>query len=222
MLAPRRKDAKVAPRGFDQALPSKRPAMSDLKSTYAVVHLEGWDRRSYDQGKHITNCFRAQLGDFKNEIEQNMEEPLVFMMGEYAAKFPVDRQYSKNHMWLHEGPGGFRVGFTTYSVRLLQDVYFLDWSVDAYTKVKEGDEIGEIESSKAVSSLHPPGNGQVLDFNELLLDDPSAINADNYGSGWLYNFETESGFMSAEEYVEFLGSKWDETQRMIKGQINQN
>ena len=143
------------------------------------------------------------------------------MMGSFEAQIPTDRNYCENHLWSQEGPGGFRIGFTAYSVRLLQDVYFLDWTVDAFTTVKARQEIGEIESSKAVSSLFPPGGGRILDFNENLLDDPSAINTDGYGTGWLYNFETEMKFMSPEQYVEFLSTKWEETQRVIKGQVNE-
>ncbi len=149
------------------------------------------------------------------------ENELFFMMGEYKARIPRDRMYARNHHWVQEGPGGFRVGLTAFSVRLLQDVYFLDWSIDPQTPVKLKQEIGQVESSKAVSSMHPPADGRVLDFNSLLLDDPSTMNTDCYGLGWLYHFETEAGFMTPEEYVAFLGTKWDETQRMIKGQINE-
>lgn len=150
-----------------------------------------------------------------------MSEHLVFMMGNYEARIPSDRLYSENHLWALEGPGGFRIGFTAYSVRLLQDVYFLDWSIDEYTAVKRKQEIGEIESAKAVSSLYPPGDGKILDFNQTLLDDPSAINTDGYGAGWLYHFESFMKFFTPDEYVEFLGKKWEETQRVIKGQINE-
>jgi len=148
-------------------------------------------------------------------------ETLVFKMGEYAASIPRDRMYSTNHLWLQDGPGGFRVGFTAYSVRLLQDVYFLDWQVAAGTPVKKSTEIGQIESSKAVSALYPPGDGSIVRFNEQLLNDPSAINTDNYGQGWLYHFDTDQAFLSAERYVEHLAEKWEETQRIIKGQINE-
>ena len=74
------------------------------------------------------------------------------MMGNYEARIPTDRGYSENHLWLKRGTAGFRVGFTSYSVRLLQDVYFLDWLIDPYTDVHKKMEIGEIESSKAIST----------------------------------------------------------------------
>lgn len=133
---------------------------------------------------------------------------------------PQDRLYSENHLWLQEGAGGFRVGFSSYAVRLLQDVYFLDWTVDQHAVVRKGEEIGQIESAKAVSSLYPPAAGRLAGFNETLLNDPALINVDAYGQGWLYHFETEARFMSPAEYVDYLGTKWDETQRTIKGQLN--
>jgi glycine cleavage system H protein len=149
-----------------------------------------------------------------------MPDDLVFMMGKYEARIPQDRNYAQNHHWLQRVEGSFRVGFTAYSVRLLQDVYFLDWSIDPQTAVGEKQEIGEIESSKAVSSLYAPAAGRILNFNESLFDDPSAINTAGYDDGWLYSFESETQFMSAAEYLEYLGSVWDDTQRMIKGQLH--
>ena len=152
-----------------------------------------------------------------------MSEPLHFMMGQYKAGIPDDRQYSRRHLWLKaSGPGRFRVGFTTYSVRLLQDVYFLEWSIDPGTIVRDKQEIGEVESAKAVSSMFPPCAGTVLSFNQQLLNDPSGINADNYGSGWLYEFETTASLLSAAGYIEFLQSAWEDAQKAIKGQINES
>ena len=149
-----------------------------------------------------------------------MSEPLVFMMGEFAAEFPTDRQYARNHMWALNLSGRFRFGFTAYAVRLLQDVYFLDWSVDPHSNVLAGQEIGEIESSKAVSSLFAPVDGQVLEFNDVVLEDPSAINTAGYGDGWLYRFRTDAVLLDPQEYLAVLDSGWEDTQRMIKGQLN--
>lgn len=150
-----------------------------------------------------------------------MPDDLVFMMGQYAARIPTDRMYAENHVWLQPQSGISRVGFTAYSVRLLQDVYFLSWSIDPETSVRRKQEIGEIESSKAVSSLYVPGDGRVVRFNEALLNDPSAINTDNYGAGWLYEFETTADWMSPEQYVALLETGWEKTQQIIKGQMNE-
>ena len=150
-----------------------------------------------------------------------MANDLIFMMGKYEARIPVDRLYSQNHLWLQPMTGVYRVGFTAYSVRLLQDVYFLSWNIDPHTAVSRKQEIGEIESSKAVSSLYTPVQGIVLQFNEQLLNDPSAINTDNYASGWLFDFQTDAELLSPEDYIKLLEAGWESTQRMIKGQMNE-
>ena len=152
-----------------------------------------------------------------------MPDDLIFMMGKYEARIPADRWYAPNHLWL-KPPDPltktiYHVGFTAYSVRMLQDVYFLEWSIDPGTSVGERQEIGEIESSKALSSLYTPYAGKVLAFNEALLDDPSAINADNYASGWLFELETDAELLGSEQYLERLEAGWEKDQRLIKGQI---
>lgn len=151
-----------------------------------------------------------------------MSDDLHFMMGEYKAVVPTDRMYSDNHMWLSadQESGVWKVGFTSYSVRLLQDVYFLDWSIDPQTQVRQKQEIGEIESSKALSSLYSPADGLVTEFNEELLDDPSAINTDGYGKGWLFKLKTDAEPIGPEQYLKILEDGWDKTQAMIKGQMN--
>jgi len=146
-------------------------------------------------------------------------ESLIFMMGSYEARFPVDRMYSLNHMWLRNQDGRYRVGFTAYSVRLLQDVYFLDWEVDAGASVTKKQTIGEIESSKAVSQLTSPVAGTDIQFNDALMDDPSLINADAYESGWLFSVASDDELLTPQQYLEHLDEIWEETQRVIKGQI---
>ena len=155
-----------------------------------------------------------------------MAAPLIFMMGEFEAEFVSDRLYARNHMWaqiVDEAAGRYRFGFTAYAVRLLQDVYFLDWSVDAPFELETGKEFGSIESKKAESSLFAPMNGQLLEFNETLMEDPSAINTDKYGDGWLFEMQTaeDPELLSVEEYVELLEEVWDKTQKTIKGQLNE-
>lgn len=141
-------------------------------------------------------------------------------MGKFEARLPGDLRYSDNHLWLQDQGHACRVGFTAYSVRLLQDVYFLDWTVDPGTPVVRRQSIGEIESSKALSTLYAPCEGRILAFNEQLLNDPTAINTDNYGEGWLFELETAATLLSPAEYLELLERTWEDTQRIIKGQMN--
>jgi glycine cleavage system H protein len=148
--------------------------------------------------------------------------PLTFMMGNFAAEFPTDRRYAKNHMWGQPSGGVIRFGFTAYAVRLLQDVYFLDWSIDSGTQLAERQEIGSIESKKAESSLYAPVAGRLVRFNEELLSDPSGINLDKYAAGWLFEIESPGDtLLDPPGYIEHLAAVWEVTQRTIKGQMNE-
>jgi len=151
----------------------------------------------------------------------------TFMMGEFEAVFPVDRQYHRNHMWSQrQSSGAQRFGFTAYAVRLLQDVYFLDWAIDAPSKISAGQEIGAIESKKAESSLYSAVSGNLAQFNQTLMEDPSAINVDKYDAGWLFEMDDlslaeDTRPLDVEGYLELLVDVWEKTQRTIKGQMNE-
>ena len=107
-------------------------------------------------------------------------------------------------------------------MRLLQDVYFLDWAVDAGVTLAEKQEIGSIESKKAESSLYSPVAGRLVRFNEELLSDPSAINLDKYGAGWLFEIEPSNDpLLDPSDYIQHLTGVWEIAQRTIKGQMNE-
>jgi glycine cleavage system H protein len=150
-----------------------------------------------------------------------MADPLVFLMGKFEAKIPVDRRYFESHAWAMPSGDVLRVGFTSYAVRLLQDVYFLDWQIDPDTQVRRKQAIGEVESSKAVSTLYAPADGRIIRFNDALMNDPSLINADHHERGWLYEMATDSALLAPEDYIKVLEAGWDQTQRMLKNQFNE-
>jgi glycine cleavage system H protein len=151
-----------------------------------------------------------------------MSEVLTFMMGEFAAEFPSDRMYAKNHMWaMNLGEQKIRFGFSAYAVRLLQDVYFLEFSVEPAMDLMNRQEFGNIESKKAESGLYAPLTGKLLRINEQLLEDPSGINVDKYGEGWLMEMQGDaSELLTPSQYIEHLSQAWDVAQRTIKGQAN--
>ena len=103
----------------------------------------------------------------------------------------------------------------------------MDWSLDAPTVLKQGQMMGSIESKKAESDLFAPMAGRLTQFNERLMEDPSGINVDKYGAGWLFEIENETisdapmaGLLDPQQYLEHLGDVWEVTQRTIKGQVN--
>ncbi|MFN4261076.1 MAG: glycine cleavage system protein H [Gemmataceae bacterium] len=151
-----------------------------------------------------------------------MPDDLTFLMGKFPAHLPGELRYAvRNHMWCRSDGTRHRFGFTSYAVRLMQDVYFLDWHVSAGDTIRFLQEIGHIETSKAVSDLYAPLDGVLTCFNEELLNDPTPINVDNYGAGWLLEIEGQDvGLLNVAEYHQYLADNWEKTQRLIKGKIN--
>jgi glycine cleavage system H protein len=149
-----------------------------------------------------------------------MAEAMTFLMGKYPAHLPGELRYARNHMWCRPGEARHRFGFSSYAVRLMKDVYFLDWSVSAGDALALKQLIGHIETSKAESDLFAPIAGTLVAFNAELLKDPSAINTDTYGAGWLFEMEGDvSPTLSVEEYYQYLELGWENTQRLLKGHM---
>jgi glycine cleavage system H protein len=147
-------------------------------------------------------------------------DDLIFMMGKFEARFPIDRLYAKNHMWAKphadEAEPGFHFGFSAYAVRLLQDVYFLEWTIDDDSPVREKQAIG-------ASELYAPTSGRLTRFNPLLLKDPTPINVDTYAGGWLFHMTTAGdNLLTPPAYLEHLAAAWKIAESTIKGQANEN
>jgi glycine cleavage system H protein len=149
-----------------------------------------------------------------------MPQDLTFLMGKFPAVLPGDLRYARNHMWCRPLDDRLRFGFSAYAVRLMQDVYFLDWTVSPGDALALLQQIGHIETSKAVADLFAPVAGVLVAFNRELLNDPTPINLDSYGAGWLFDMAGESaGTLTAAEYHRFLDANWEKTQRTLKGHM---
>jgi glycine cleavage system H protein len=158
-------------------------------------------------------------------MELNDNGCFEFAMGDFTAEFPIERSYAKNHMWASQvQPDRWRFGLTAYAVRLLQDVYFLDWIVEPVSAVAIRAHIGSIESKKAESDLFSPLQGDLVAINEAALADPSVINADCYGDGWMIemtaSLDAVAVLLNPSAYAEHLVKAWDIAQKTIKGQAN--
>lgn len=148
---------------------------------------------------------------------------LLFEMGLYHAELPLRVRYSDIHFWFeerdHDGAWRTRVGLTTYAMRLLDDVFRLEWKIYVGQEVSEAELAGEIESTKASSELYAPMSGKLYDINSDLLREPGRIGVEPYSS-WLLEFEGRPAHsLSAEEYRALLAVGWEETQRLLKGQM---
>jgi len=121
---------------------------------------------------------------------------------------PEDNRYAKSHEYVHvEGNTG-TIGITDYAQKELGDVVFVELP-QIGTELEAGDELGSIESVKAVSELFVPVSGEVIEINEALADNPALVNTDPWGDGWMVRIKltdvTEvDELMTAEEYDEYL------------------
>ena len=148
-----------------------------------------------------------------------MSRPLVFMMGQSPVFLPVDRQYTRSHLWTVSMEDGRRFGFTGYAVKLLGDVRHIGWCVEPPVAVERGRTIGFVEASKATSDLYAPLSGRLVQTNASVLTDPTLINTNLYDDGWLVTIAgDDDGLLSAEQYLAHVEATWPLAQRLLKGQ----
>ena len=122
---------------------------------------------------------------------------------------PAGLQYSEEHEYMKKDGDAYMIGVTDFAQGELGDVVFVELpSVgDSFGK---GDSFGTIEAVKAVSDLYMPVGGEVTEINEGLDDDPSKVNDDPYGDGWMIKLKLTdpgevSGLLSADGYAEHIG-----------------
>lgn len=93
-------------------------------------------------------------------------------------------RYTSEHEWIALDGDLATVGITDFAAEKLGDVVFVDLPAPEST-VAGGDVCGEIESTKSVGELYAPLSGTVVEINDAVVDDPSLVNADPFGAGWL-------------------------------------
>ncbi|WP_037311525.1 glycine cleavage system protein GcvH [Amycolatopsis orientalis] len=97
---------------------------------------------------------------------------------------PQDLKYTKEHEWLRVEDGVATVGITAFAAESLGDIVFVQLPSVGDT-VTGGEVFGEVESTKSVSELYAPVDGEVVEVNEATTDTPEVINSDPYAEGWL-------------------------------------
>jgi glycine cleavage system H protein len=121
---------------------------------------------------------------------------------------PEDLKYHKEHTWAKVSGKKATIGITDYAQNALGDIVYIDLpEVDANIEINS--EIGEIESTKATSSIISPLSGRVIEVNEDLTETPETINEDPYGKGWIAVVEIDdvaevNDLMDASEYEKYV------------------
>ena len=121
---------------------------------------------------------------------------------------PEELKYHKEHSWVKVDGNRAIIGITDYAQESLGDIVYIDLP-DTDSPIEADAEIGEIESTKATSSVISPVSGTIVKVNSDLEDAPETINEDPYGKGWICVVEMEnskelSSLMDAEEYAKFV------------------
>jgi glycine cleavage system H protein len=128
---------------------------------------------------------------------------------------PADLRYTPEHEWVSVDGTTASVGITDYAAQQLGDVVYISLPTTG-ASVTAGEPCGEVESVKSVSDLYSPVDGEVIEVNSELEDDPSLVNAEPYTAGWMFRVRiTQDGngdavlpsdLLSAAEYEELTKS----------------
>ena len=119
---------------------------------------------------------------------------------------PEHLEYSDEHVWVDASTEPAMVGITEYAADQLGELVYIDLP-EVGTEVQAGDEVAELESSKAVTPLVTPVAGVIRYVNSEAADDPGIVTGDPYGEGWIFKIELEDdepGLLSSEEYANIV------------------
>lgn len=115
---------------------------------------------------------------------------------------PAELSYTAEHEWVAVDGDVARIGITAYAADKLGDVVFVDLP-KVGSPVVAGRVVGEIESTKSVGELYAPLDGEIAEANDAVVDDPSLVNSDPFGAGWLIavRFSELPKLLTADEYA---------------------
>jgi glycine cleavage system H protein len=124
--------------------------------------------------------------------------------------YPSDYLYSREHEWVRVMDDICVLGITEFAQQELGEVVFVELpEVGQVFNAQE--ELGTIESVKAVAEVYSPVAGEVVEINDAVVDDPEMLNDDPHGEGWLVKVRFSSAddlkaLMNAEAYEEYIKS----------------
>lgn len=122
---------------------------------------------------------------------------------------PSSLLYSPDHEWIKADGDQALVGITDFAQSQLGDIVFVDVATAGETLARN-ESFGTIEAVKTVSDLFMPAGGEVVEFNPALEDDPSLVNRDPYGQGWIIRIKLTDrseldSLLDGEAYEKIIG-----------------
>lgn len=128
---------------------------------------------------------------------------------------PEGLYYDKGFMWAKVEGNSVTVGLVDFAQKLAGDISYVEMPFEG-DEVKQGDEVGTVETGKWVGKLFAPVSGSVTTTNEKLYDDPTLINSACYGEGWIFKIE-----MSDSSELDNL-DQGDDAAAWLKTQIEEH
>lgn len=115
---------------------------------------------------------------------------------------PAELKYTAEHEWVAVDGDIARIGITAYAAEKLGDVVFVELPKPG-TAVVAGRVVGEIESTKSVGELYAPFDGEIVEMNDAVVEDPSLVNSDPFGAGWMIavRFAELPALLDADAYA---------------------
>ncbi|GAA0596338.1 glycine cleavage system protein GcvH [Paenochrobactrum glaciei] len=96
--------------------------------------------------------------------------------------------FTEDHEWINNDNGTATVGITVHAQEQLGDLVFVELP-EVGRKVTKGDAIVVVESVKAASDVYAPVDGEIVEINDAVVNDPSLINQAAEGEGWLFKLK---------------------------------
>ena len=124
---------------------------------------------------------------------------------------PADLRFSPSHEWVRLEGDIATIGISDHAQEELTDVVFVELPAMGRT-VDGGDPTAVVESVKAASDIYAPVAGEIVEVNPEVEADPSLVNTDPYGKGWIFAVEMSDpaevdGLMDAAAYQAFLAEQ---------------
>ncbi|MEQ8355050.1 MAG: glycine cleavage system protein GcvH [Kiloniellaceae bacterium] len=99
-----------------------------------------------------------------------------------------EKRYTEDHEWVLIDGADAVIGISNHAQEQLGDIVFIDLP-DVGKTLEKGKEAAVVESVKAASEIYAPADGEVLEVNEALNDEPGKVNSDPEGDGWFFKMK---------------------------------
>ncbi|MBL67126.1 MAG: glycine cleavage system protein H [Verrucomicrobiales bacterium] len=123
------------------------------------------------------------------------------------SRIPENLKYATSHEWLSVEAETGTVGITDHAQEELTDIVFVELP-EVGRQLEAGGNCAVVESVKSASEIYSPADGEVLEVNPALTDNPGLVNDDPYGDGWFFKMKISApseSLLDAAGYASEIG-----------------